>query len=222
MPAAPARVGDAPLERRQNLPCDHVRCGGVQRVRRGRRNGRCDENIGWSLAIAEEHGFADIVVATDLGLAPHGCAMVRAWSDARCTAAGVDYRRVREDLIAGAFDLPDLRASPVAGWVPLEEREARIATATGTEPRESSFKVYLESALGGMTNSRPALPPLDLRTLALPEERGDGEFAAAVTGTAGPLRPQRERHEHFGCSRRRPQTNYIRYLFIIDMRLSIS
>lgn len=136
----------------------------ADRVLRERNALHTDQNISWSLAIAEQHGFGHIVVATDLGQAQHGCAMIRAWTETRCTPEAVDYRRVREDLIAGALHLPDLRVSPVADWLPLEEREARIASATGTAVRASSFKVYLENALGGMDAPRPVLPPPTLRT----------------------------------------------------------
>ena len=136
----------------------------ADRVLRERNALHTDENIAWSLAIAEQHGFDDIVVATDIGQAQQGCALVRAWSSARCAAEAVDYRVVRLDLLTGAFGLPDLRATPTSNWVPLEEREQRIADETGTRARRSSFLLYLGQALDGVSGPPPVLPPAHLRT----------------------------------------------------------
>lgn len=139
----------------------------ADRVFRERDALHTDQNIAWSLAIAEQHGFDDIVVATDMGQAQHGCAMVRAWSDARCEAEPVDYRRVREDLLTGIFGLPDLTMAPTTSWIPLAEREERIAAARGEAVRASSLQVYVGDALRGMRAPRPPLPPPHLRTPTL-------------------------------------------------------
>lgn len=125
-----------------------------------------DENIAWSLAIAEQRGFDDILVATDAIQAGEGCAMVRAWSDARCTPTPIDYPLVSRDLKTGAFRLVGLLATPISSWLPLAEREEAIATERGAAPRPASLLLYARNALGGRTAPPPALPPLHLRTPA--------------------------------------------------------
>jgi DUF218 domain len=139
------------------------------RILRERDAMHTDQNIAWSLNIAEKHGFQNVVVASDSGQAQHGCAMVRAWSNLSCTAPMMDYRRVRDALLTGTYELPELKISPLADWVPLDEREARLAEELGTKPRPSSLFVYLSDALDGKTKPRPELPPAALRTPAIME-----------------------------------------------------
>jgi hypothetical protein len=135
-----------------------------ERILRERDAMHTDQNIAWSLNIAEAHGFDNIVIATDMGQAQHGCAMVRAWSQVPCTAPGMDYRRVRDDLITGNFELPELKIPLLGGWIPLEEREDLLAKELGVERRPSSFFLYLSDALDGKVKPRPTLPPVELRT----------------------------------------------------------
>ena len=123
-----------------------------------------DQNIAWSLNLAEKHGFEGIVVASDTGHAQHGCAMVRAWSDLPCSAPMMDYRRVRDALLTGAYELPDLKIPLLDSWMTLEEKEAHLAKELGTNPRPPSLWVYLSDALDGKVKPRPALPPATLRT----------------------------------------------------------
>ena len=136
----------------------------ADRILRERNALHTDENIAWSLEIAEEHGFRDLVVATDLGQAQHGCAMVRAWSNARCTPLAVNYRTVRDTLRSGGFAPQGVSGEAQEGWIPLEEKEARIAEVLGVERRRSSMAVYAEGALRGLAERRPAPLPLEFRT----------------------------------------------------------
>lgn len=131
----------------------------ADRVLRERRALHTDQNIAWALGIAEERGFTSLIVASDPGQARPGCTMVRAWSDLPCTAAPLDPA-----LVGPALALPPVAdlvvmAEPVPDWVPLEEQEARIAAATGTRPRPSSFVVYARGMLRGGRGTRPAPPP---------------------------------------------------------------
>lgn len=136
----------------------------ADRVLRERNALHTDQNIAWSLAIAEEAGFERVVVATDLGQAQHGCAMIRAWSTAECRAESVDYRAVRDTLKSGAFAPKPRAPEAQEGWIPLEEREARIAATLGAEKRRSSMAVYTEAAVKGLAERRPAPFPESFRT----------------------------------------------------------
>ena len=134
------------------------------RILRERDAMHTDQNIAWSLNIVEKHGFQSVVVASDSGQAQHGCAMVRAWSDLSCSAPMMDYRRVRDALLTGDYELPELKMPLLGGWIPLEEREEQLAAELGTKPRPSSLFVYLRDALDGRVKPRPPLPPAAMRT----------------------------------------------------------
>lgn len=107
-----------------------------------------DENIAYSLRIAAERGFDRLAVASD-GIQTQGtCTMVESWSDGKvsCIAAPMDYRLIHARLAMG---LPDVRIDPVPAdeWLPLKEREARIAAELGTKPRGNSLLIYASHAL---------------------------------------------------------------------------
>lgn len=105
-----------------------------------------DENVAFSLRIAERLDARRIVVATDALQAGGACGMVRAWSGLECTARRIDYRALSDRMRAGA---PEWRVEGTEGWVPLEERERRMAAERGEAPRPSSFRVYVGGALTG-------------------------------------------------------------------------
>ena len=111
-----------------------------------------DQNIAWSLNLAEKHGFEGIVVASDTGHAQHGCAMVRAWSDLPCSAPMMDYRRVRDALLTGAYELPDLRDSFARRWPTLLPLVLLIAIlVTGRTPYLAAFSGITSCAIVGLT-----------------------------------------------------------------------
>jgi len=106
-------------------------------------------------------------VASDAGQARPGCVMVKAWTGVPCVAAPMDYQALKEDFTNHTYALPQYHATPVPGWIPLDEKEARIAAETGTRVRPNSMLVYLKGMIQGGRSTRPALPPEDLRTPSL-------------------------------------------------------
>ena len=121
-----------------------------------------DENIAYALRIAKAHGFEHLAVASD-GIQTQGtCDMVQTWSEGTvtCVAAPMDCRLIHARLAMG---LPDVRTEPVPEdeWLPLKEREARIAQELGTRPRGNSLVIYATHALlrpFGLAKP-PVLPP---------------------------------------------------------------
>lgn len=126
-----------------------------------RRALHTDENVAYTLAMVVEapwrSGGTPLMIATDRGQASGACAMVDHWRRAfpgieGCISAPIDERWVWARLRQG---LPEVRVEPVAGWVPLAEREAAIADETGRR-RPPSFWVYTRGAiLGAFGRGRP-------------------------------------------------------------------
>ena len=115
-----------------------------------------DENVAYTLKIVEPMALHRLVVASDGGQAAGACAMVRAWSPIPCVVAPIDEAWMRARLAAG---VPDVSLHPVEGWIPLKEREAQIAEATGYR-RPSSVWVYFRGAvLGAFGASKPPRLP---------------------------------------------------------------
>jgi len=136
-----------------------------ERVWRERDALHTDENMAWSLAIAEREGFDEIVVATDMFQAQVGCAMIRAWSAVSCVPEPVDYTRASRDIRSAMRAFSGLFTAPLSHWLPLEEREDTIAEVVGQKERPASLPMYLKGALGGDA-PRPAPHPPALRTPA--------------------------------------------------------
>lgn len=130
-----------------------------ERILRERNALHTDQNVAWSLDLIEPLAPSSVLVVSDTGHAGSGCAMVRAWSTLPCSAPKADYRYAYDRIRAG---LPELRLAPTAAWEPLEQREARIAAATGAPPRPPSFWVYLGQALAPKKAARPVLPAVAL------------------------------------------------------------
>lgn len=120
-----------------------------------------DENIAYSLRIADARGFRTLAVASD-GIQTTGtCQMVREWSQGErsCVVAPMDYAVVHARLGLG---LPDVRVEPVpeSEWLPLEERERAIAEQLGTRVRGNSLWIYFKKAVGAPFGlSRPPTLP---------------------------------------------------------------
>lgn len=121
-----------------------------------------DENIAYALRIADSHALESLAVASD-GLQTIGtCEMVRVWSDGArsCLPAPMDYTLVKARLAMG---LPDVRTAPVPSgeWIPLEERERRIAEQLGRPVRGNSWWIYVSKSLLAPfgLSSPPPLPP---------------------------------------------------------------
>jgi hypothetical protein len=134
----------------------------ADRVLREPRALHTDENIAFSLRVADDAGLGTLAVASDGFQTTGACTMVRAWSahPRGCVAAPMDYLLVRGRLAMG---LPDVHTDPIpeADWMPLEERERRIADELKRPVRGPSLWVYLSKGLlapFGLAKP-PPLPP---------------------------------------------------------------
>jgi hypothetical protein len=121
-----------------------------------------DENIAFSLHVADAQGFETLSVASDAIQTTGSCTMIRAWSGHTrgCIAAPMDYPLIRARLAQG---LPEVRTEPIpeADWMPLDERERRIAEALHRPKRGPSLWVYLSKSIlapFGLAHP-PPLPP---------------------------------------------------------------
>ena len=121
-----------------------------------------DENIAYALRIADAEGYETLAVVSDAVQTLGTCEMVRVWSaHARtCLPAPMDYPLVKARLAMG---LPDARseAVPEAEWMPIEERERRIAEELGIRKRGNSMWIYFTKSLGAPfgLSKPPVLPP---------------------------------------------------------------
>ena len=111
-----------------------------------------DENIAYALRMLPAD--AKVVVASHRLQAPGGCEMVRAWSTRECTTSILDFSLVMPRIRAG---LPTVRGQVQEGWVPLAERERRIAEQLGVPRRPSSLVVYARGSLMRMVGK--SVPP---------------------------------------------------------------
>ena len=101
-----------------------------------------DENIAYALRMLPAD--APVVVASHRLQAPGGCEMVRAWSGRSCSTRVIDFSLVMPRIRAGT---PTVRGTAQEGWVPLAERERRIAEQLGIRPRPNSMVVYARGAI---------------------------------------------------------------------------
>lgn len=119
-----------------------------------------DENIAYSLRIAQARGFDTLAIVSDSVQTMGTCDMVRHWSDGiTCVPAPMDYGLVHARMGMG---MPAVTLTPEADWVPLAERERRIAEQLGTPVRPNSWVIYIRGAiLGafGLSEPPPLLPP---------------------------------------------------------------
>ncbi|MFN7146110.1 MAG: YdcF family protein [Myxococcota bacterium] len=120
-----------------------------------------DENVAYALRIAEAEGFTTLAIASDALQTTGTCDMVREWTGGgmTCLPAPMDYHLVRARLGMG---LPDVRIEPVpeAEWMPLAEREQRIAEALGRKVRGNSLWIYFsKSLLAPFGLSKPPVLP---------------------------------------------------------------
>ncbi len=125
-----------------------------------------DENMGYSLRMAEALGFEHLAVASDRNQALGGCMMLRRWGHG-CTALALDTARVAARRI---HPLPDVVATPVPAesWQTLEQREHARAEAEGRRRRPPSIPLYVvKGVLGLFGLSRPPEPPGPEPTLSL-------------------------------------------------------
>lgn len=129
-----------------------------------------DENMFRSLQIARRLGLRRLAVASDGPQATGGCSMLRDW-DQPCSAIPIEYRLTQQRSQASADALAQVRVRPVPGaeFLPLAERERRIAQRNRRPRRPPSGLLYpymaVRAALG-FPWFPSTLPPSPLLTWA--------------------------------------------------------
>jgi hypothetical protein len=123
-----------------------------------------DQNMGFSLRIAERLGFERMAVASDRNQAVGGCTMLRRWGQA-CQSLPIDRGRVHERRMQ---PLPEVvvKQVPRDQWMTLEERELALAQAAGRRRRPRSVPYYIAKGFLGLFGfSGPPEPPGEEPTL---------------------------------------------------------
>lgn len=121
-----------------------------------------DQNVAFALNVMQEHADWSFGVASDPLQAPGCCEMVRAWSGRDCAVLAMDMPLVDTRVRSG---MPVVKAVPVpeGRWLPLAERERRIAALTGHH-RGNSMLIYASKALlnaVGRSHPPPLPPPIE-------------------------------------------------------------
>jgi len=100
-----------------------------------------DENMYNSLRIARALGLHTVAVVSSRGHAAFACRMLLDWGQA-CGAFAVDLDAVKARHLAVHERIDALRTPAEVEWLPLDERERRLAARTGRPKRPPSFLVY--------------------------------------------------------------------------------
>ena len=88
-----------------------------------------DENLGFSLQIAEEQGLGRVVVASDLSHTKTAHRLLRGWGVEGVEVAGANYNIVHD--LRMARPVPQVFIVPEEDWLPLDERERALADEEG-------------------------------------------------------------------------------------------
>lgn len=112
-----------------------------------------DENVYYSMRIADELGFETLAVASNEPIGSWMCDLMTKWGHA-CSSIDMDTSALRKFMPPHQSELRALRARRVANWEPLDRREARIAKITG-HARPPSFLYY---PLYGWLGRKPIAP----------------------------------------------------------------
>jgi hypothetical protein len=110
-----------------------------------------DENMFYSLQIARALGFRTLAVVGDG--AAWDCRMLLDWGQRDCGAFAIDRDWVRARHRQLGARLDGVRTRHVDGWIPLLERERRIAASTGRH-RPPSYMLYLSLGLMRLNGER--------------------------------------------------------------------
>ena len=105
-----------------------------------------DENVYYSMMLAEDLGLANLAIASHGAHAAWACSLMVRWGH-DCGAFAMDEGELEAFLPPREASLRALRARKVEGWVPLEAREAQIARATGRS-RPPSYLLYPMLGMG--------------------------------------------------------------------------
>ncbi len=112
-----------------------------------------DENVYYSLRIAEQLGFATLAIASNEPIGSWLCGLMSSWRHA-CSSIDMDIPALQKLMRTFDAQLHGLRAPRVANWEPLYRREARIAKITG-HARPPSYLYY---PLYGWLGRTPVAP----------------------------------------------------------------
>lgn len=105
-----------------------------------------DENVYYSMKVADALGQSRLAIASHGAHAAWACSLMVRWGRA-CGAFAMDEDELGAFLPPREQQLRALRARKVDGWLPLDEREARIREATGFS-RPPSYLLYPMLGLG--------------------------------------------------------------------------
>lgn len=99
-----------------------------------------DENVYYSMRIAEQLGLDKLAIASNEPMGSWMCGLMTSWGHA-CSSIDMDVPALRAFMPPFESRLHALRAPRVVNWEPLDEREARIAKITGHR-RPPSYLYY--------------------------------------------------------------------------------
>lgn len=99
-----------------------------------------DENVYYSMLIADKLDLPRLAIATNEPIGTWMCDLMTSWGHA-CAAIDMDIAAMKRFMPQYDAELHALRATRVTQWEPLAAREARIARATG-HTRPASFLYY--------------------------------------------------------------------------------
>jgi hypothetical protein len=114
-----------------------------------------DENVYYSLHVAEAAGFRRLAVASYAPAAAWMCVLMERWGH-KCSAIPMDEAALEKFLPPYDSALKELRAEKVPVWEPLDQREARIAKVNGYSRPPSWFFYPFYRFLG--RSHRPIAP----------------------------------------------------------------
>jgi uncharacterized SAM-binding protein YcdF (DUF218 family) len=125
-----------------------------------------DENMYFSLGIAERLGFRSLAVVSQGGHASFGCLMLSDWGRT-CSAIPTDRAQVIARHREVRQRLDEIRSRPQRLWMPLVEREKK-RMASGWPRRPPSYLYYPYLALRRLNGEivRPKAPPPQIVTWA--------------------------------------------------------
>jgi hypothetical protein len=111
-----------------------------------------DENVYYSLGIAQVLGFERLAIATNANIASLLCSVMVNWGHA-CSGIAMDTDALSKFMPPYAEKLHALRARRTEDWEPLDSREARIAQVNGYGRPPSYWLYFFYGWIG--TSHRP-------------------------------------------------------------------
>ena len=117
-----------------------------------------DENVYYSLRVAEQLGFDTLAVASNEPFGSWMCSLMSSWGHT-CSSIDMDIAGLQTFMPPFESRLHALRAPRVARWEPLDQRELRIAKTTG-HARPPSYLYYPLYGTIGRTPIAPEHAPI--------------------------------------------------------------